>query len=187
MGPEASPRDRMVEAAVVLLAKHGYQAMSFTTVLERSGAPRGSIYHHFPQGKDQLVAAAVELAGERAVAMLDAHAGRPAGEVLDAFVRLWRAVLEYSSYGAGCSVLAVAVSADSADLLARAASVFTSWRDRLAELLVLGGVTPGVAPAVATTIVAATEGAVVLCRAQRSMTPLDDVAGRLHVLLEAST
>jgi TetR/AcrR family transcriptional repressor of lmrAB and yxaGH operons len=187
VGSEASPRDRMVEAAVVLLAQHGYQAMSFTTVLERSGAPRGSIYHHFPEGKDQLVAAAVELAGARAVALLEAHEGQPAGEVLDAFVRLWRAVLERSAYGAGCSVLAVAVSADSADLLTRASAVFTRWRDRLADLLVIGGVDEAVAPAVATTIVAATEGAVVLCRAQRSLAPLEDVTGRLHVLVDASS
>jgi TetR/AcrR family transcriptional regulator, lmrAB and yxaGH operons repressor len=59
-------RDRMVQSAIVLLAKRGYQATSFSEVLTESEAPRGSIYHHFPEGKDQLIAAAIEVAGARA-------------------------------------------------------------------------------------------------------------------------
>ena len=57
----------MIESAVVLLAKQGYRATSFDAVLERSKAPRGSIYHHFPGGKDELIAAAIDLAGARAI------------------------------------------------------------------------------------------------------------------------
>ena len=55
-------KQRMVEGAVVLLAKHGLQATSFSDVLALTGAPRGSVYHHFPEGKGQLVASAVDLA-----------------------------------------------------------------------------------------------------------------------------
>src|SRR6476469_4543337 len=52
-------RRKMIESAVTLLAVRGLQRTSFSDVLERSGAPRGSIYHHFPAGKDQLVDAAI--------------------------------------------------------------------------------------------------------------------------------
>ena len=65
-----SVRDQMVDSAVILLAKHGLDGTSFTEVLTASGAPRGSIYHHFPGGKDELIAAAIEVAGARAVALL---------------------------------------------------------------------------------------------------------------------
>ncbi|HAM27085.1 MAG TPA: TetR/AcrR family transcriptional regulator, partial [Microbacteriaceae bacterium] len=45
----------MAEGAALLLAKHGLQGTSFSEVLELTGAPRGSVYHHFPNGKNQLI------------------------------------------------------------------------------------------------------------------------------------
>lgn len=45
-------RERMVCSAVVLLSRAGVQGASFGEVDGRTGAPRGSIYHHFPGGKD---------------------------------------------------------------------------------------------------------------------------------------
>ena len=56
-------RDRMVDGAMALLAQKGLHATSFSEVLSSTGAPRGSVYHHFPAGKEQLVAAAVDRAG----------------------------------------------------------------------------------------------------------------------------
>jgi hypothetical protein len=77
----------------------------------------------------------------------------------------------------GCAVLAVTVAARSDDLLDRAGAVFRSWRTRLADLLAAGGLPR--AEAFATTLIAATEGAVVLSRAERSLEPFDAVAGYL--------
>ena len=178
----SSARERMVESAVVLLAKNGYQATSFSSVLDASGAPRGSIYHHFPEGKDQLIAAAVELAGARAVAVLDSLDGLPAAEVVDGFMLLWRTVLERSDFGAGCSVLAVTVSGESSELLDGAAAVFAAWGSRLTTLLEHGGVPASDAPGLATMVMAASEGAVVLARAARSFEPLDTVTAQLTQL-----
>jgi TetR/AcrR family transcriptional repressor of lmrAB and yxaGH operons len=177
-----SARDRMVESAVVLLAQRGFQGASFTEVLARSKAPRGSIYHHFPDGKEQLIAAAVDYAGARAVLLLDALGGRRPVEIVDAFMAMWRAVLERSGFTAGCSVLAVTVSADSGELLDRAGQVFGSWQARLAELFRAGGVADGDADGLATMMIAASEGAVVLARAQQSFAPLDTVHQQLRVL-----
>ncbi|THG30195.1 TetR/AcrR family transcriptional regulator [Naasia lichenicola] len=175
----------MVESAVVLLAQHGYQGTSFSTVLDRSKAPRGSIYHHFPDGKDQLIAAALELAGSRAVALLDSLEGSSAEEVVDAFIGMWHAVLERSGFTAGCSVLAVTVSSDSSELLSTAGGVFRSWSERLIALLQTAGVPSGRAASFATLLIAASEGAVVLSRAQRSTAPLDTVHGELRQMASA--
>ena len=65
--PDLVPSDarrKMIESAAILLATRGLEGTSFSDVLERSGAPRGSIYHHFPEGKDELVDAAIALAGD---------------------------------------------------------------------------------------------------------------------------
>jgi TetR/AcrR family transcriptional repressor of lmrAB and yxaGH operons len=175
----AGVRDRMVQSAIILLAKRGYQATSFSEVLAESQAPRGSIYHHFPEGKDQLIAAAIEVAGARAVELLDGLDGASAPEIVDGFLAMWRVVLERSRFTAGCSVLAVTVSADSPELLNRAGAIFRAWQARLAELFVAAGLPAADAASFATLLIAASEGAVVLCRAERSFAPLDAVQGWL--------
>ncbi|TGW02048.1 TetR/AcrR family transcriptional regulator, partial [Mesorhizobium sp. M2D.F.Ca.ET.145.01.1.1] len=48
-------RTRMIEATALLLRRRGYHGTSLNDILTASGAPRGSLYFHFPGGKDQLV------------------------------------------------------------------------------------------------------------------------------------
>jgi AcrR family transcriptional regulator len=171
----------MVASAVDLLARRGLQATSLSEVLEQSGAPRGSVYHHFPDGKDQLIASALDLAGDRAIELLDRKAGAPAEEVAAWFLHIWREVLIRSNFDAGCAVLAVTVAADSPELRDHAAAIFRTWRHRLAELLEQGGLEPGDAARFAATLVASSEGAVALSRAEQSLEAFDLVA---ELLLE---
>jgi TetR/AcrR family transcriptional regulator, lmrAB and yxaGH operons repressor len=175
----SNTRQVMVEGAARLLAERGLQETSFSEVLERTGAPRGSIYHHFPEGKDQLVAAAVDLAGAHAVALLEDADGASAELITDHFMELWRSVLTRSGPQAGCSVLAVTIATDSADLLSHAGAVFGAWRTRLGELLAQGGLAEADAAGFAALLVSAAEGAVVLSRAEQSIEPFELVAAQL--------
>jgi TetR/AcrR family transcriptional regulator, lmrAB and yxaGH operons repressor len=176
-----SVRDQMVDSAVILLAKHGLDGTSFAEVLGASGAPRGSIYHHFPGGKDELIAAAVEVAGARAVGLLRSFEGRGPAEIVDGFFAMWRTVLDRSGFTAGCSVLAVTVagsqgsSGDSDVLLQAAGQVFGTWRAALSAVLQSGGVPAASAEPFATLLIAASEGAVALSRAEQSYAPFDAV------------
>jgi TetR/AcrR family transcriptional repressor of lmrAB and yxaGH operons len=179
-------RQRMIDSTVILLAKRGLQGTSFSEVIEASGAPRGSLYHHFPGGKDELVLAAVGLAGDRAIAVLDRMEGRPAIEVAGTFLDLWRSVLTASRFSAGCSVAAVTVAADSPEQLESVAKVFRAWRVRLAELLVAGGVPAERGPGVAATLIASSEGAVILARADRTLEPFDLVAAEQLAVIRAA-
>jgi TetR/AcrR family transcriptional repressor of lmrAB and yxaGH operons len=172
-------RTRMIEGAALLLAKRGLQETSFSEVLKLTGAPRGSIYHHFPEGKDQLVAAAIDLAGRRAAEVIERSAGAPAVEVTRNFIEAWRQVLVRSDLQAGCSVLAVTIATDSPRLIEHAASVFRTWRTRLGELLEEGGLVAEDARRFAVVLIASTEGGVVLSRAEQSMEPFESVSEQL--------
>jgi TetR/AcrR family transcriptional regulator, lmrAB and yxaGH operons repressor len=172
-------RDRMVEGAMALLARRGLQATSFSEVLAATGAPRGSLYHHFPWGKDQLVAAAIDRAGAVLTDAMAAVAGAPAEAVVERFLAIWRAVLTRSQCEAGCAVLAVTVATDSPDLLSHATAIFRAWRERLADLLHQGGLSPVQARALAMMLIASAEGAVVLSRADHSLEPFEAVAHQL--------
>jgi AcrR family transcriptional regulator len=169
----------MVASAVDLLARRGLQATSLSEVLEQSGAPRGSVYHHFPDGKDQLIASALDLAGGRAIELLDQKAGAPAEEVAAWFLHIWREILVRSNFDAGCAVLAVTVATDSPELRDHAAGIFRTWRGRLAQLLEQGGLQPREAARFAATLVASCEGAVAVSRAEQSLEPFNLVAEQL--------
>ena len=179
-------RQRMVREAALSLASQGLQRTSFSEVLKASGAPRGSLYHHFPGGKDELVLEALEAAGDFAMRGLGEGAGRSAAEVASGFIALWRQVLLRSDFGSGCAVAAVTVAAETPALRIRAAGVFQTWRLRIASLLEGGGVCAGRAPALAAMLISACEGAVILARAERSLAPFDDVANELVAVIAAA-
>jgi AcrR family transcriptional regulator len=172
-------RRKMIEGAAQLLARRGLQATSFAEVLEHTGAPRGSVYHHFPAGKDQMVGEAVDLAGAFLAGLLDKRAGASAPAITQHFLALWRGVLTQSKCESGCAVLAVAVATDSPELLAHAAEAFRLWRGRLAELLEQGGMTRKDARRFATLLIASAEGAVVMSRAAQHIEPFEAVARQL--------
>ena len=178
-GLAANIKQTMIERTAVLLAKKGLQGASFSEILEASGAPRGSLYHHFPEGKDQLVAAAVDLAGSVLIDFMDRCAGQSAEDVVLHFLTLWRAVLMRSECESGCAVLAVTVATDSNELLAHATAVFRAWRERLAELLKQGGLPAESARRFAMVMIASVEGAVVLSRADQSLEAFEVVAEQL--------
>jgi TetR/AcrR family transcriptional regulator, lmrAB and yxaGH operons repressor len=178
---------QMIERTAVLLARKGLQGASFSEILEASGAPRGSLYHHFPGGKEELVLAALEFAGDQALQALDRLSGKPAREVAEAFLSLWRAVLARSDFSAGCAVVAVTVAAETPVLRTRAAKILASWRQRLSSLFVEGGMPRGKARAVAASLVAACEGAVILARAEHSFEPFDLVATEQLAMIQAAT
>ncbi|MEK8131787.1 TetR/AcrR family transcriptional regulator [Paenibacillus filicis] len=179
-------RERMIEGAVKLLAMRGLHA-SFTEIIEATGAPRGSIYHHFPGGKDQLIAEAIDLAGTQAIGIINALEGQPAEIVAGQFIGIWRALLTNTNYQAGCSVLAVTVASDSQDLLHRSAAVFRQWCDRLSELLVLGGLNKEDARGLAALLVASCEGAVAISRGQKSMEVFELVAEQLIMQVKSAS
>src|SRR5580658_7995976 len=183
--PRGAVRARMVEGAVRLLATRGVEGTSFAEVLEATGSPRGSVYHHFPGGKPELLHAALDLASERGLAAMETTRGQPPAVVIERFLALWRFLLERSHLTAGCAVVAVTVAADDDDLLEHAGTIFRTWTELLTELCTAGGMDVDSSRQLAVTVIAATEGAVALCRAERSMQPVEDVETVLQSLVKS--
>ena len=186
-------RDRMVLSAAELLREYGASATSIDRVLAHSGAPRGSVYHHFPGGRAQLIDEAVTLAGDFVAGLIDAametamETDDPV-QAVDAFVALWRGRLVESDFRAGCPVVAVAVETnDDAPQLARsAAAAFARWQEALAALFLRHGLAEERSRRLAALVIAAVEGAVIMCRAERSTAPLEATATEIHDLLTSA-
>ncbi|MER7007289.1 TetR/AcrR family transcriptional regulator [Dactylosporangium sp. NPDC000555] len=175
-------RQRMVGSALQLIAERGVQGTSFADVLERSGAPRGSVYHHFPGGKDEMVRAAMDYMATDGRAALKALAGADPAGIVTGFVNLWRGLLKRDDFAVGCAVAGVTVTAEADDLRAAARTVFEAWVEDLAGLFVAAGVDETRAEAFAWMLLASTEGAVVIARAQRSTRALDIAEQQLLML-----
>lgn len=175
-------------SAAILMSERGVEATSFSEVVAHSGAPRGSIYHHFPGGKTELIAEATQFAGEAlAGALVAALAADDPLRAIREFNGAWVARLRDSDYAAGCPIVAATLEGDRTPAASEAAGrVFARWEALLAEGIRPHLTDPDRATSIATITVAAIEGAVVLARAQRSSAPLERVGRELEKLLAAA-
>jgi AcrR family transcriptional regulator len=185
--PTSPSRQQLVAGAADMIRRRGLNATSIREVAKHAGTPLGSTYHYFPGGKQQLATEAVRFAGDTVARMLGKKLRAGPVDGLRAFLTLWREVLTSTGFEAGCPVLAVSIEEATDDdrlaVLSAAAEVFTGWESQLAGSLREHGVDPDGAEQLATLVVAATEGAVAMCRAQRSTRPLDRVSVSLESLL----
>lgn len=183
--PAPPSRQHLLAGAADMIRRRGLNATSIREVAKHSGTPLGSTYHYFPGGKQQLATEAVQFAGDTVRKMLGKQLSAGPVDGLRAFLALWRDILTNADFAAGCPVLAVSVE-ESADrqVLAAAADAFTGWETQLAGSLRTHGAREP--EQLAALIVASAEGAVAMCRAKRSIEPLDLVAAQLEKLLAAA-
>jgi TetR/AcrR family transcriptional repressor of lmrAB and yxaGH operons len=184
-GARRTTRRRMLASTVEVLRERGAAGVTIDEVLARSKAPRGSVYHHFPGGRSQILIEALQYAGDSMTSAIDNAASEGPMVLLHQFVELWEEVLQESDFAAGCPVVAAAISTADEDprLPADAAEIFARWRAALTRSFQADGFDADAAAALAITTIAAIEGAVVLCRSLRSAEPLREVTDQLEFLI----
>jgi AcrR family transcriptional regulator len=169
-------RQRIVEAGAHLLRVKGYTGTGVKEIVAAAEAPFGSLYHHFPGGKEQLGEEVVRHAGAL-YALLGPAVFDPAPDVVTgvrAFFAGAAEHLEESGWQDACPIATVALEvASTSEPLRRAtADVFTSWVDGLAPRFAAAGVDEARSRELAIAMLCGLEGAFVLARAWRSTEPL---------------
>src|SRR6059058_708498 len=182
-------RASMVRSAASLIRSRGVSATSFSDVLADSGAPRGSIYHHFPDGKRQLAEDAIGWTSDQVLGHLRSCRARTPADLLACFIDLWRQSVLASRGSTGCAVAGVAIDigAFEDDLIGLVRTTFQSWVAELAGRLEDLKVPSDRARSIAFTAVASMEGALILCRAEGTSRPLEAVAKELMRLVPTKT
>ncbi|HEX7303787.1 TetR/AcrR family transcriptional regulator [Lentzea sp.] len=180
-------KQRMLDSAVLLLRERGAAGVTVDAVLAHSGAPRGSVYHHFPGGRNEMVLGAVRQAGDYIATMVrDSAAEGDVRRMVERLVVFWKRALTGTDFRAGCPVAAMAM--DSRDIVPDAGEVvreiFAQWQTSIAEALSASGFAAPRSQRLATLVVSCIEGAVILCRAHRDLGPLDDVLTEIAPLLD---
>lgn len=158
--------------------------MSTREVLARTGAPRGSVYHHFPRGRTELIELAIDHSRRWMQDQINAiHAETPE-DVVTGYIDIWRRVVEGTDFHAGCAAAGAVTGGHDPGILNRAEAAFNATSDALAARFQQAGLTPAEAAPRATLLMCAAEGAVILARAQRTVEPLTLIAeqlGRRHI------
>jgi AcrR family transcriptional regulator len=180
-------RTKMLVSAAEVMRERGAAGVTIDEVLARSGAPRGSVYYHFPDGRNQILAEALRYSGDSITAMIDDAAGWGARALLREFAEFWERLLTEGDFIAGCPVVAAAIGSDDADprLSVEAGGILGRWCTALTQAFVNDGFADDDAASLAVMSIAALEGAIVLSRSTRSTHPLHQVGEQLEFLIKA--
>jgi TetR/AcrR family transcriptional repressor of lmrAB and yxaGH operons len=176
MAKASDSKGKTLAAAAKLFRQQGYHGTALHDILAAGGSPRGSLYFHFPKGKEQIGEAALTLAGEalRQAIARAADASESAEIFLVRLVRGMAADLEGSDYKDGCPIATTALetSAQSEILGAATRGAFQKWELEIKRGLERFGMASGDADIVATAVLSQLEGALLLARTYRSLEPI---------------
>ncbi len=169
-------RSRLIRVSAALFRRNGYDGVGLTEILTASDAPKGSFYHHFPEGKEQLGEAVIRYAGEEMAKTID-RVFADAASLPDGLRRLVGGLADWferSEYSEGCPITSVAL--DTAPRLAAhgaaARAVFDDWERRLVgHARRLGA--PDFSSTDAEHLLMLIEGGWILARVQQSRGPLE--------------
>lgn len=186
MNHSVNTRDRMIMATAELLEIQGYHATGLNQVTKVSSTPKGSLYFHFPGGKDELASEAIRMAGAEATQKLKTalKSSEDVGKAISAFVLTLASELLASDFRKACPVAVVAMetSATNEQLRKTCEQIYQSWFSLLEQRLIEANFNPTEALDWATFVMAAIEGSLLLSRNQRSSKPLKIVAERFENL-----
>ena len=183
-------KHRILETTAELFRRHGYTGTGLKQIVAAADAPFGSIYHHFPGGKQQLCEEVIRSAGRMYFELVGAvfmAAPDPVSGTRNAFLGA-AVTLEATDYADACPIETVALEvASSDDLLRRAcAEVFEEWIGGASAMFRHAGVAEAEARVLAISLINALEGAFVLARTLRSPEPLEAAATTMTDTVKAA-
>lgn len=182
-------REHMIESTSGLVHRLGFHGTSLNEILTESGAPRGSLYYHFPGGKEQLILEATRQGVAIVTQVLkEALADSPdPADGVRAFVEAAAYQLRDSGYVFGCPVAPIILDSPESSALAEVCQeALEEWQQVLAEGLSSVGIERGRSESLATMIVCGLEGGLIVARARRDTAPLDAVADEFASMVRSA-
>ena len=181
-------RDRILKAAKHLFQRRGYYAVGTAEILAASHAPKGSMYHHFPDGKEQIAIEAVKTIRNDVLAAMRLLEEKElsAADSVRALAKGMAQWLKDSNYREGTMLASTTVGSvpDLPKLHAALKEAFDDWRAQIVKLLTSEGWTKPSATAMAQTLLAGIEGAMILARIDQDERVVIKVAETLAALIE---
>ncbi len=164
---KSSPESRaeLLSALGEVFRAHGYEGASLALISEATGLGKGSLYHFFPDGKEQM--AAEVLASIDAWFVTEIYRPlRKASDPRRGIIDMFSGVDNYFRSGRRVCLIGVVALGNARDLFAdRVKDYFAAWIDALAAALRKLGHSPATARHLSEQAVLEIQGALVLARA----------------------
>jgi TetR/AcrR family transcriptional repressor of lmrAB and yxaGH operons len=175
-------RDRLIETAATLFRQKGYHGTGLTEVLTASHAPKGSLYHHFPDGKSDLTMAAASWVSKGMLQIIDdsfAQADSFADGATTFCFKLAK-LFDTADHWRSCPISTMLFDGPDNDAFRQHAdNILTSWSNRAAEHGARLGMSKAQAEAAAELLLMTIQGAWTIARAKNSA----DVIRRIPIHL----
>lgn len=183
MSKGTETRTKLLDTARNLVEARGYFGTGLNQILQTSGAPRGSLYFHFPGGKDQLIGEAIARSGDDIAELIATVEAADAREFVQRLLAMLGDRLESSDWTSGCPIAAVALDVASAnDTVQRACSaVYGQWESALRERLTAYGHPEP--ERLSASVLALIEGGLILARTHRDRRPLRHLSETVDLLV----
>ena len=183
-------RDKIVRAAAVLFRRNGYAATGMNDIVTLSGAPKGSVYHYFPEGKEQIAIETIDYAARlvsETLAQLSQEYATPS-DMVRAYGKLLSGWLVKSAFQDGCPITTtlLELSASSEPVAEAGRRAFASWKAIYQEKFIAAGMPEQRAIQLASMTVTSFQGALIFTKVECSAQPIIDVVAELTTLFDAA-
>ncbi len=180
-------REQILLTTCDLLENQGFHGTGLSEIVRESGAPKGSIYYYFPEGKEEIVAEAVRFAGRRTAERIRTHLAEtedPA-QAVQSFLERIAYHIEASNFRAGGPLTTVASeSATTHERINQACQeAYDGLREAFADKFRAAGIPEDCAVSLAWTVNAAVEGGIILSRTFHTGNPLRETGRQLACLI----
>jgi TetR/AcrR family transcriptional regulator, lmrAB and yxaGH operons repressor len=180
-------KEIILQTASRLFQRQGYSATGVNQIIEESGTPKGSLYYHFPKGKEEIALEAINLMKQHVLEQT-AKDLSSTDDVIQAFQQHVNNIALF--FDSPCSLdglkigLLAAETANTHETLRLACEkTFKEWQDLYAEKLEQNGFETTKARDLAVTINALLEGATTISLTSKNGDTLRLIADQIPTLL----
>lgn len=189
MGKKSNQKEAIIDTAVRLFFSQGYHATGLNQIVKESCAPKGSLYHYFPNGKEELMHVCIGKMKEQSIQNLHNIFATydDTGEAIRHFIYKTANKAEAVGFTGFIPLgfwLAIETSSISDRLRQASQEVFYAWQEIIAEQLRLDGFAEKKAYEMALLLLSMMEGALIIGLTHRSKEPILNTVHYLSVLLK---
>jgi TetR/AcrR family transcriptional repressor of lmrAB and yxaGH operons len=186
----STAREKILQTASELMEKQGYHGTGLNEIIQKSGAPKGSLYYYFPDGKEQLASEAILRAGQTVSERFrDKTADKPdPAQAIRDFLYMIAKRMEETKFYTGSTITMIAMES-----VTESKRINTACQEGYAMLigafkdkLLSGGMEDSKASDMAELIIAAVEGGIILSRTYHDANHLRRIANHIFQMLEVN-
>ncbi|WP_175640492.1 TetR/AcrR family transcriptional regulator [Metabacillus schmidteae] len=189
MKKKQDTKDLILQSATRLFQRQGYNGTGLNQIIEESGAPKGSIYYHFPNGKEEIALEAISVMRKLVMegAETDLSAKNSAAEAFEFYANNIASVFDTRDCvveGLSIGLIASETASTHEKLRHACELVFKDWQSLYADILEQYGFEKKRAKELGLTITAMIEGACLLSITYQNGDPLRMIAKQLSLVLK---